>query len=102
MAEERSLAVGSVPAPPAVEHRQKGVGEKFGSIFQALWTATACAILGDGVYNLVLPVLATTLTKSPGLVAAVTTAITMPWLLFSLPVGYRKITPTAISSRFGG
>lgn len=40
-----------------------------------------------GTNCMVLPVLATTSTPSPGLVAAGTTALTLPWLLFSLPVG---------------
>lgn len=61
--------------------------KKFGANFWSLWTATAFSNLGDGIYKFVIPVLAARMTNSPTLVAGVSFALTLPWLLFSLPAG---------------
>lgn len=55
--------------------------------FRLLWAATGAANLADGLFKLALPLYAARLTSSPGLVAGVVFAITLPWLLFSLPAG---------------
>ena len=55
--------------------------------FLALWASTAATNLTDGVVKVGLPLVAVDLTTSPGAVAAVTTLMTLPWLLFSLPAG---------------
>ncbi|WP_055743911.1 MFS transporter [Brevibacillus choshinensis] len=61
--------------------------QRFGREFWALWMATALSNLGDGLFKFVLPLLAVRLTDSPVLVAGVSSALTLPWLLFALPVG---------------
>jgi MFS family permease len=61
--------------------------KKFGANFWSLWTATAFSNLGDGIYKFVIPVLVTKMTDSATLVAGVSFALTLPWLLFSLPAG---------------
>jgi MFS family permease len=43
--------------------------------------------LADGLVKIALPLIAVTLTDSPGLVAGVTLAVTLPWLVFALPAG---------------
>ncbi|MFI1681821.1 MFS transporter [Streptomyces sp. NPDC020607] len=48
---------------------------------------TAVTNLTDGVIKVTLPLLATSLTDSPALVAGVLTAFTLPWLLVALHVG---------------
>ncbi|MER7083177.1 Predicted arabinose efflux permease, MFS family [Saccharopolyspora kobensis] len=48
---------------------------------------TAITNLADGVVKMALPLMATTLTSSPGLVAAVSLTLTLPWLLTALHVG---------------
>lgn len=48
---------------------------------------TAITNLADGVLKIALPLLATTLTSSPALVAAVSLTLTLPWLLTALHVG---------------
>lgn len=53
----------------------------------ALVVFTALTNLADGVLKVALPLVATTLTDSPGLIAAVATTLTLPWLLASLHVG---------------
>lgn len=55
--------------------------------FRLLWGATGAANLADGLFKLALPLYAARLTSSPGLVAGVLFAITLPWLVFSLPAG---------------
>ncbi|MGH8877842.1 MAG: MFS transporter, partial [Stackebrandtia sp.] len=48
---------------------------------------TVVTNLADGVLKVALPLLAVTLTPSPGQVAAVAVALSLPWLLASLHVG---------------
>jgi MFS family permease len=52
-----------------------------------LWSASAGSNLADGIFWIALPLLAIRLTDSPALVAGVTIASRLPWLLFSLVAG---------------
>lgn len=52
-----------------------------------LWGASAASNLADGVFFIVLPLLAARLTDSPALVAGVAIAGRLPWLLFVLVAG---------------
>lgn len=52
-----------------------------------LWSAGAVSNLGDGVVLAALPLLAASLTRSPGVVSLVAAAGALPWLLFSLVGG---------------
>lgn len=52
-----------------------------------LWTASAISNLGDGVFVIALPLLATRLTHDPISVSLIAAFFTIPWLLFALPVG---------------
>ena len=58
-----------------------------GADYRRLWTAAGISTLGDGVREAALPLLAASLTRSPGAVAAVAFAGSLPWLLFSLVSG---------------
>ena len=60
---------------------------RLGRPFWQLWSASALSNLADGLVKIALPLVAVTLTDSPGLVAGVTLAVTLPWLLVALPVG---------------
>jgi MFS family permease len=55
--------------------------------FARLWTASAISNLGDGVTIVAGPLLAASLTRDPRLVAGLTFAATLPWLLFALAAG---------------
>lgn len=55
--------------------------------FRKLWTSSALSSLGDGLYLMVLPLVALTLTTSPSLIAGVRVAQTAAGLLFGLVVG---------------
>ena len=55
--------------------------------FRLLWGATALSNLGDGLRLVALPLLATSVTDDPRLIAGVTVAERLPWLVFILPGG---------------
>lgn len=55
--------------------------------FAKLWTATTASGVGDGLVLVAAPLLASSLTSDPRLIAGVTTALTLPYALFGLPAG---------------
>jgi MFS family permease len=55
-----------------------------GTNYLKLWSASAISNLGDGVRLTAMPLLAATLTRDPALVAGVSLASGLPWLLFAL------------------
>lgn len=63
------------------------VGQGIGRDFTKLWSASAVSLAGDGIALTAAPLYAYSLTSNPRLVAGVTTALTLPYLLFSLPAG---------------
>jgi MFS family permease len=71
------------------------VGERrsLGAPFRALWLSVAISGTGDGMFLTAFPLLAATLTRDAVLIAGVTVASRLPWLLFSLLTG-------AIADRF--
>jgi MFS family permease len=58
-----------------------------GRNYWRLWWASTVSSTGDGAFEAALPLLAVTVTRDPRLVAAVTAATYLPWLLLSLPAG---------------
>ncbi|MFI6025664.1 MFS transporter [Amycolatopsis magusensis] len=58
-----------------------------GGAYWRLWISSALSNLADGVFKVGLPLVAVGLTRSPTLIAGLTLAITLPWLLFALPAG---------------
>ena len=60
---------------------------RLGLPYWQLWSASSLSNLADGLVKIALPLVAVTLTDSPGLVAGITLAVTLPWLLFALPAG---------------
>lgn len=55
--------------------------------FWNVLAANAASNLGDGLYQFALPLLALGLTRSPTLIAGVTLALTLAWLVFGLHAG---------------
>jgi MFS family permease len=55
--------------------------------FWRLWTSSGLSNLADGLVKVALPLVALRVTDSPALIAGVTTAFTVPWLVLALPVG---------------
>ena len=52
-----------------------------------LWWASAISSTGDGAFMAALPLLAVTISRDPRLVAVVTAAGYLPWMVLSLPAG---------------
>jgi MFS family permease len=55
--------------------------------FWKVWSANSFSNLGDGLYQITLPLLATQLTRSPSLIAALGVMASLPWLIFALQAG---------------
>jgi MFS family permease len=58
-----------------------------GANYWKLWAASTASNLGDGVTMVAAPLLAATLTRDPFLVASLTLAHRLPWMLFTLVAG---------------
>jgi MFS family permease len=70
----RSLTPGSKRAP---------LGRAFGT----LWTAAAFSNFADGAGRMAVPLVATTLTDDPLVIAALGALAFVPWLVFGVPAG---------------
>ena len=55
--------------------------------FWKVWSANSFSNLGDGLYQVTLPLLAAQLTRSPSLIAALGVMSSLPWLIFALQAG---------------
>ncbi|MFF0144598.1 putative MFS family arabinose efflux permease [Amycolatopsis sulphurea] len=55
--------------------------------FRWLLASSATANLGDGIGKVAFPLLATTLTRDPVQIAALSAVQFLPWLLFAIPAG---------------
>ncbi|WDF33228.1 MFS transporter [Arthrobacter agilis] len=58
-----------------------------GQPYWRLWTSSGLSNLADGVFKIALPLLAIQFTQSPTLIAGLSVAATLPWLLFALTAG---------------
>ena len=63
------------------------IDDGLGRGFWTLFSASLLANLSDGIFQIALPLLAVSLTSEPGLVAGVTVASRLPWLVFALIAG---------------
>ena len=77
------------PSPAAVRSavRSGRSARALARNFRLLWAATALSNLGDGLRLVAMPLLATSVTSDPRLIAGVTVAQRLPWLFFILPGG---------------
>src|SRR5690349_2488482 len=55
--------------------------------FWKVWSANSFSNLGDGLYQVTLPLLAAQLTRSPTLIASLGVMSSLPWLIFALQAG---------------
>lgn len=58
-----------------------------GSGFNRLWSAAIASNLADGVGRTAVPLIATTLTRDPALIAGISAVAFLPWLFFGIPSG---------------
>jgi MFS family permease len=91
----------SAPPPAPDETRQRLPRQ-----YWFLWCAATASNLADGMFKIIVPLVAVTLTRDPVLVAGVSVAASLPWLVFSLPIGAlvdrmdrRKVMAAANTSR---
>jgi len=63
------------------------VAPRLSPAYWRLWTASTISNLGDGVFLVALPLLASRLTRSELAISFIGVAAALPWLLFSLPIG---------------
>jgi len=63
------------------------VAPRLSPAYWRLWTASTISNLGDGVFLVALPLLASRLTRSEVAISFIGVAAALPWLLFSLPIG---------------
>lgn len=81
----------SAPATSAAATAPAGNGKArtnpLGRDFGKLWTAAAFSNLADGLGRTAVPLIATTLTRDPLLIAALGAIAFLPWLVFGLPAG---------------
>ncbi|WP_345764402.1 MFS transporter [Diaminobutyricibacter sp. McL0608] len=59
----------------------------FSSGFNRLWSAAIASNLADGIGRTAVPLIATTLTRDPALIAGLTAVTFLPWLIFGIPAG---------------
>ena len=64
-----------------------GQSLSLGPNYRRLWSASAVSNLADGIFVVALPLIAVSLTTSPALVAGVSIAGRLPWLVFVLFAG---------------
>ena len=66
---------------------RRALDDGLGRGFWTLFSASFLANLSDGIFQIALPLLAVSVTSEPGLVAGVTVASRLPWLVFALIAG---------------
>ncbi|MCU1395569.1 MAG: hypothetical protein JWM34_3997 [Ilumatobacteraceae bacterium] len=67
----------------AVSDNRRPIGRSF----RRVWLSVALSSSGDGMFLTAFPLLAATITREPILIAGVTVASRLPWLLFSMMTG---------------
>ena len=72
---------------PAVENVLTDANSSSNANFWKIWSANGFSNLGDGLYQVTLPLLAAQLTRSPSLIAALGVMSSLPWLIFALQAG---------------
>src|SRR5215211_3365447 len=55
--------------------------------FWKVWSANSFSNLGDGLYQITLPLLAAQLTRAPSQIALLSVMSSLPWLIFALQAG---------------
>jgi MFS family permease len=60
---------------------------RLSTAYWRVWWAAAIDSVGDGAFAVAVPLLAVTITRDPRLIAIVSAATYLPWLLLSLPAG---------------
>jgi MFS family permease len=84
---EADAAPGAPVDRPGPSARGRQTRDPLGRDFGRLWTAAAFSHLADGLGRTAVPLIATTLTRDPLLIAVIGALAFLPWLVFGLPAG---------------
>ena len=84
---EADAAPGASVDRPAPSASGRQTRDPLGRDFGRLWTAAAFSNLADGLGRTAVPLIATTLTRDPLLIAVIGALAFLPWLVFGLPAG---------------
>lgn len=87
MDETATPADGPAAPTPGAAGTPTGAEGPLGADYWRLWSSSAMSNLADGVFKVALPLVAIRFTRSPSLIAGLTFALTLPWLLFALQAG---------------
>ena len=60
---------------------------RLGADYHRLFAASTISNLGDGVFLVALPLLAARITRDEVSISLITAAMSLPWLILSLPIG---------------
>jgi MFS family permease len=77
----------TTPAPVLTTSGSRLDKPGLGAAYWRLWTSAGLSSLADGIVKIALPLVAIRFTRSPVLIAGLTFAVTLPWLLFALQAG---------------
>jgi MFS family permease len=77
----------NVEAEDAVTEIGTAGPRRLGPAYWRLWSAAGLSSLADGIAKIALPLVAIRFTRSPVLIAGLSFAVTLPWLLFALQAG---------------
>ena len=84
---EHPTAAAAAVRPGRRRSARAALDDGLGRGFWTLFSASLLANLSDGIFQIALPLLAVSLTPEPALVAGVTFASRLPWLVFALIAG---------------
>jgi MFS family permease len=68
-------------------HQGPADTRQLGPAFNRLWCSSGLSNLADGIVKVALPLVAIRYTQSPTVIAGLTFALTLPWLVCALPAG---------------
>ena len=77
----------SSPATDSVKTDVSSTVEISSANFWKVWSGNGLSNLGDGLYQVTLPLLAAQLTRSPSQIALLGVMSSLPWLIFALQAG---------------
>ena len=71
----------------AAQSGDAAAGASLGARYWRLWMSAGLSNLADGIFKVALPLVAVRFTRSPSLIAGLSVALSLPWLLFALQAG---------------
>ena len=83
----KDIRMETSPATESIKVDTQSKLETSSANFWKVWSANGFSNLGDGLYQITLPMLAAQLTRSPSQIALLSVMSSLPWLIFALLAG---------------